>query len=60
MKVKIEEGCIACGVCVDSCPDVFQMGDDVAEVINENVPEQFQDQVKQAAQDCPVDVIIIE
>jgi len=30
--VEIIEGCIACGVCVDTCPEVFEM-EDLATVI---------------------------
>ena len=28
MKATVNENCIACGLCVSSCPDVFSMGDD--------------------------------
>ena len=36
MKVKIEEGCIACGACESFCPDVFKV-EDVATVNAANV-----------------------
>ena len=42
MKVTIEETCTACGMCVDTCPDVFQMGDEYAEVIVDPVPAEFE------------------
>ena len=32
MKVRIEDTCTSCGLCVDTCPDVFEMGDDLAQV----------------------------
>ena len=60
MKVTIEEGCIACGLCVEICPTVFKMGDEVAEVITVEVSADCEDDVKQAAEDCPVEVIIVE
>ena len=61
MKVKIDaELCTACGLCVDSAPDVFSMGDDVAEVKTENVPGNLENEVQEAADDCPVEAIIIE
>ena len=60
MKVTIEEGCIACGLCVEICPTVFKMGDEVAEVITVEMPADCEDDVKQAAEDCPIEVIIVE
>ena len=59
MKVTIEETCTACGMCVDTCPDVFQMGDEYAEVIVDPVPAEFEALTQQAADECPVDAIII-
>lgn len=60
MKVKIEDTCTACGLCVDTCPEVFEMGLDFAEVITEDVPAKFEDAVQQAAAECPVEAIIVE
>ena len=60
MKVSIEDTCTACGLCADTCPDVFEMGDDIAEVVVEQVPPEFEDAVLQAADECPVEAIIIE
>lgn len=58
MKVKIEEGCIACGACESFCGDVFSVGD-VAQVNEANVDANA-DAVKEAADACPVSVIQIE
>ena len=41
-------------------PEVFQMGDEVAEVIVDEVPSNLEDAVKEAAEDCPVEAITIE
>jgi ferredoxin len=60
MKVKIEDSCTSCGLCVDTCPEVFQMGSDIAEVMVNPVPPQFEDAVQQAADECPVEAIIID
>lgn len=60
MKVRIEDTCTACGLCVDTCPDVFEMGDDIAQVIVDEVPEDLEDDVQQAAEECPSESIIVE
>ncbi len=60
MRVRIEDTCTACGLCVDTCPDVFEMGPDIAEVIVEDVPAEFEDAVQQAAEECPVEAIVVE
>ena len=58
MKVKIEEGCIACGACESFCPDVFKV-EDVATVNDANVAGN-EDCVKEAADACPVSVSSVE
>ena len=60
MKVRVEDNCTACGLCVDTCPEVFQMGPEMAEVITDEVPPEFEDAVQQAADECPVEAIIVE
>ena len=58
MKVKIEEGCIACGACESFCPDVFKV-EDVATVHEASVSGN-EDCIKEAADACPVSVILVE
>ena len=60
MEVRIEDSCTACGLCVDTCPEVFTMGDEMAEVLVDEVPAEFEDAVQEAAEDCPVEAIIVE
>ena len=60
MKVRIEDTCTACGLCAETCPEVFKMGSELAEVITELVPANFEDSVLIAAEDCPVEAIITE
>jgi ferredoxin len=60
MRVRIEDTCTACGLCVDTCPEVFEMGDEMAEVIVDEVPAEHEDAVQQAADECPVEAIIVE
>ena len=60
MKVSIDADlCTACGLCVDDVPEVFKMGDDVAEPISGDVPGGQEDAVKAAAEDCPVEAIAV-
>ncbi|MHC4728092.1 MAG: ferredoxin [Planctomycetota bacterium] len=60
MIVKIEDTCTACGLCVDTCPDVFDMGDEMAIVIVDEVPAEFEEATQQAADECPVEAIIVD
>jgi len=60
MKVSIEDSCTACGLCAETCPDVFELGDEKAEVIVDEVPPEHEEAVQQAAEECPVEAIIIE
>ena len=60
MKVRVEDTCTACGLCVDTCPEVFEMGDEIAEVIVDEVPAEHEEAVQQAADECPVEAIVIE
>ena len=57
-KVWIEEGCISCGNCEAICPEVFQVND-VSEVQDVEF-NAYEDQIKEAAESCPVDVIRYE
>jgi len=62
MKVSIDRsGCIGCGLCADTCPEVFVMAaDNTAEVVAETVPAGKEDCAVEAAEGCPVSVITAE
>ena len=60
MKVRIEDTCTSCGLCVDTCPEVFDLGSDIAEVLVDQVPAESEEAVQLAADECPVEAIIIE
>lgn len=60
MKASVTEDCISCGICIDICPEVFQMGEQYAEVQMEPIPEQHEDAVRDAADQCPTDAIMVE
>jgi len=56
-----EDECTACGLCEDTCPAVFELGDeDVARVLVNPVPADQEEDCRQAAEECPTDAIIIE
>jgi ferredoxin len=55
-KVWIEEGCTACGLCEDICPEVFKV-EDLATVIEGVNYADYEEQIKEAAESCPVEVI---
>lgn len=55
-EVHIIEGCISCGLCSDICPEVFRL-EDVAVVIEGADINKYEDQIKECAEGCPVEVI---
>jgi len=55
-KVWIDEGCTACALCAELCPDVFAMEDE-ATVIEGITYADHEQNIKEAADCCPVGVI---
>ena len=62
MKAKIDRsGCISCGLCIETCPEVFRLADDgLAEVVQEDVPKELEGKASEAQENCPVSVISVE
>lgn len=61
MKVKIDpELCTGDEICVQLCPEVFEMQEDKAIVIMNDVSKDLQDSVRESADSCPSEAIIIE
>ena len=61
MKVRVDEDlCVGCGLCINTCPEIFEMKDDKAIAKVSVVPGASEDNAKQAKDECPVEAIIIE
>jgi ferredoxin len=61
MKVTVdEETCIVCGLCAETCPEVFEVNDDKVSVKVDEVPKNVVDSCREAAENCPVEAIQIE
>ena len=61
MKAVIDKNtCTACGLCVSTCPEVFDLDGDVATVKVQPVPAAAEATCRQAAEECPVNAILIE
>ena len=62
MKVRVDEDlCLGCGICEGLAPDVFSLANEpFAEVLVDVVPAELEDDVRQSAEECPEEAIIIE
>lgn len=58
MKYFVNDGCIGCGLCAGTCPEVFSMSNaGVAVAIEAEVPEGALDSAAEAKDGCPVGAI---
>lgn len=58
MKFFVNENCIGCELCANTCPDVFSMTDaGLATAIKGDVDENLEAPAMEALEDCPVDAI---
>ena len=56
-RVWIEEGCTACGMCEDECPEVFEVTDETA-IVKEDVDfSEYEEDIISAVEGCAVQVI---
>ncbi len=61
MKARIDpDACTGCGLCEETCPEVFELSDDVAKVKVDVVSPEAQASCRTAAEECPVEAISIE
>ncbi len=61
MKAIVDaDECTGCELCTQTCPEVFDMEDDIAVVKGDSVPGEAEETCRQAAEECPVECIAIE
>ena len=62
MKVKVnKDACIGCGACAAICDEVFEINDEgLSEAKVEEVKEELQDEVRDAADSCPTGAIEVK
>lgn len=58
MKAYVNEDCIGCGLCANSCSSVFHMTEEgLAIAIDEDVSNDLEADVLDAVENCPVGAI---
>ena len=61
MKAKVDQNaCTGCGLCPDTCPEVFEMDGAVARVKGSSVPAGAEASCREAKEGCPVEAITIQ
>ncbi|MHB8281085.1 MAG: ferredoxin [Candidatus Humimicrobiaceae bacterium] len=60
MEVRIDEDlCTGCGLCEETCPDIFKLNEDkdIAEVIKTDYDEYDEECIQEAVESCPPEAI---
>lgn len=58
-KVTINPGCVSCGACQASCPEVFEIKG-ISQVKNEADLNANEQKIKEVSRVCPVECIEVE
>ena len=59
MRLAIKDSCIRCGICIDICPELYDMDyvEDVIRISLKEVPEELMDKARESIRDCAVAAI---
>ncbi|MCE5329077.1 ferredoxin [bacterium] len=60
MEVRIDEDlCTGCGLCEETCPDIFKLNEDkdIAEIIKTDYDEYDEECIQEAVESCPSEAI---
>ncbi len=49
--------CIGCGLCEDTCPEVFELGPDIIALVKDGADCEEADCCEEAIENCPVEAI---
>jgi ferredoxin len=63
MEVRIdEELCTGCGLCEETCPDIFKMDEDkdIAVLIKTDYDEYDEECIQEALESCPSEAIVTD
>lgn len=62
MKLKIEDFCIRCGICITFYPELYEMdfGEDLVRIKIDEIPASLTEKAKQSIKDCAVTAIRIK
>ena len=62
MKLKIEDFCIRCGICITFYPELYEMDftEDRVRIKIDDIPENLMGKAKQSIKDCAVTAICIK
>ena len=59
MKLEVEGFCIRCGICIDICPELYEMDyrEDEVHIKTDEIPEALMEKAKETIRDCAVGAI---
>jgi len=63
MEVRVdEELCTGCGLCEETCPDIFKLDEekDIAIIVKKDYDEYDEECIQEAVESCPSEAIITE